>query len=125
MKKADKALYRNIGRQLRDARNAKKLSLQYISDAMGGAKSKQTIMRYENGDTRISTDDLEVICNLLGLVPKEVIRKAKEQDLYHEYQQNPTPDLTAEEIVLVEKYRSVDDRTRKMVQMLLEMDLGG
>ena len=125
MKKADKALYRNIGRQLRDARNAKKLSLQYISDAMGGAKSKQTIMRYENGDTRIGTDDLEVICNLLGLVPKEVIRKAKEQDLYHEYQQNPTPDLTAEEIVLVEKYRSVDDRTRKMVQMLLEMDLGG
>ena len=122
MKKADKSLYRNIGQQLHDARVAKKLSLQYISDAMGGKKSKQTILRYENGVSRITTEDLEIICNLLGLVPKDVIRKAKEQDLYCEYQQNPAPDLTAEELILVEKYRVADGKTRRMIQMLLEME---
>ena len=77
MEKIDRDFYTAIGLQLRKARESKRMSLQDLSDAIGGMKTKQTIMRYENGTTRIHTDELKAICNVLGIRDEDVVNCAR------------------------------------------------
>lgn len=77
MVKFDKSLHQEIGKQIKEARIKKGMSLQDMSDAIGGIKTKQTIMRYENGDTRIEAEVMKAICRVLGLDSGDVVRNAE------------------------------------------------
>ena len=79
MVKFDKILYVEIGRILKDARKAKNMSLQDVSDAIGTKKTKQTIMRYENGATRVEAEIMKELCRVLGLDADTVIRTAQQR----------------------------------------------
>lgn len=79
MTKFDKILYVEVGRILKDARKAKNMSLQDVSDAIGNKKTKQTIMRYENGSTRVEAEIMKELCRVLGLDADTVIRTAQQR----------------------------------------------
>ena len=127
MKDNDKAYYRSLGDQLRRAREAKKMSLQQLSDAIGSKKSRQTIMRYELGQSRIPNDEFNAICNVLGLDPAEVDTTAKWSALITSQGKDRVDylirtdkgDIFAE--VLVRQYQKADDATRQVVRRLLEI----
>ena len=65
MKKIDKPLYVNVGRQLKEARLNKGYSLQEVADLVG--KNKTTIKRYEDATVRVDMDTLKKIADVLGM----------------------------------------------------------
>ena len=76
-KKVDWAMYKQIGETIRYQREQKNMSLQDLSERIGKAKSKQTLMRYENGQLRIPTDVFEKVCDVLELNMSDVVEEAK------------------------------------------------
>lgn len=79
MTKFDKILYIEIGKILKKARLQKNMSLQNVSDALGNKKTKQTIMRYENGTSRIEAETMKDLCRILGLDADTVIHTAQQR----------------------------------------------
>ena len=79
MTKFDKILYIEIGKILKKARIQKNMSLQNVSDALGNKKTKQTIMRYENGTSRIEAEIMKELCRILGLDAETVIHTAQQR----------------------------------------------
>lgn len=73
----DMELYAIIGKQIKNARNLKGISLDTLSELINGEKTKSTLKRYEDGTSRIEMDILEKICNQLGINYIDVINKAK------------------------------------------------
>lgn len=139
MVKFDKSLYQEIGKQIKDARIKKGMSLQDMSDAINGIKTKQTIMRYENGDTRIEAEVMMAICNVLGLDVDEVVHNAELTralgTYYHtsfEIGKSATAKLAKELSGKMSKdthysdlltaYDNADERTQKAVRVLLGID---
>ncbi|WP_245978028.1 helix-turn-helix domain-containing protein [Absicoccus porci] len=74
----DMELYASIGKQLKAARKSKGISLDTLSDLIGGIKTKSTLKRYEDGTSRIEVDTLKIICDQIGLNYLNVISKARE-----------------------------------------------
>ena len=72
MGKYDKGYWPYVGEILREERRKRKLSLQDLSDKIGGVKSKQSLMRYENGQNKIDKGTLEAVCRVLALDPQEI-----------------------------------------------------
>lgn len=133
MVKFDKDLYIEIGKQLKEARLRKGMSLQDVSDAIGGDKTKQTIMRYENGTTRIETELLKKLCNILSLDPQEVLDTATYNKLlnshyefyYRMAKQAPSPKgkmAIESKNELLTAYESADDKTQRAVRILLGLE---
>ena len=134
--KFDKALFAEIGKQLKEARIKKGMSLQDMSDAIGGIKTKQTIMRYENGETRIDTETMDAICNVLGLDAETVIDIAQIERLDSSYFSHTasydTKEIKAKLIAdakekkkdrtIQDTYDKADDKTKKMVRMFLGLE---
>ena len=104
MTKFDKNLYIEIGKQLKEARQRKGLSLQDISVALGGSKSKQTIMRYERGTTRIEAETMKEICHLLGLDPNTVVQNAKKEVLLEGYKDSYREDMEMERQQFIQEH---------------------
>ena len=77
MPNIDKDLYLSIGEQLRSAREKKGYSLDFLVSLIDGVKTKSSLKRYEDGESRIEIDVLEKICNKLDLNYSEVVAKAK------------------------------------------------
>lgn len=77
MNKIDNELYKNIGLQLKKAREAKKMSLDTLCERIGQIKTKSTLKRYEDGESRIELDILQLICEKLDVNYKEIIDIAK------------------------------------------------
>lgn len=73
----DKELYKHIGSQLRERREELNYSLDTLKMLIGEIKTKSTLKRYEDGESRIELDTLKVICDRLGLDYKDVIQKAR------------------------------------------------
>lgn len=73
----DMELYAIIGKQIKNARNLKGISLDTLSELINGEKTKSTLKRYEDGSSRIEMDMLEKICNQIGLNYVDVINNAK------------------------------------------------
>ena len=65
MTKIDKQLYIKIGKQLREARERKELSLDYVAEKVN--LTKKTIQRYETAESRITDETLKDICDVVGL----------------------------------------------------------
>lgn len=131
MVKFDKSLHQEIGKQIKEARIKKGMSLQDMSDAIGGIKTKQTIMRYENGDTRIEAEVMKEICRVLGLDCDDVIRKAEMArylDAYYHISLNAGKPATAKlakdqpKNILLEAYENADEKTKKAVRILLGIE---
>lgn len=140
MAKYDKALHIEIGKQLREARIKKGLSLQNMSDAIGGLKTKQTIMRYENGTTRIDEPVMERMCNVLGLDVNEVVKSAELQrvlDTEYVYTASYNQQPSIAKIVqmtraksakdqprndLIDAYEKADEKTKRAVRIMLGLE---
>ena len=128
MVKFDKSLHQEIGKQLKEARIKKGMSLQDMSDAIGGIKTKQTIMRYENGDTRIEAEVMKEICRVLGLDCDDVIRKAEMARYFSHISLNAGKPATAKlakdqpKNTLLEAYEQADEKTKKAVRILLGIE---
>lgn len=73
----DMELYAAIGRQIKEARVMKRISLDTLTDMIGGLKTKSTLKRYEDGKSRIEMDTLKTICDRLGLDYISVIEEAR------------------------------------------------
>lgn len=136
MPKFDKQLYAEIGKQLKEARLNKGMSLQDVSDAIGGSKTKQTIMRYENGTTRIEAELMKKLCALFGLDPNEVIQKATYQQAMKSYinvqytsksdfikikQITNLKNATAQHDILT-AYEKADSKTQRAVRIMLGLE---
>ena len=76
MTKLDMPIYQELGKLLRQAREEKRISLDTLSDAIGGVKTKSTLKRYEDGASRIDMETLHKICAILGQNSIELIEKA-------------------------------------------------
>lgn len=74
----DMELYASIGNQIKMARKTKKISLDKLSELIGGVKTKSTLKRYEDGTSRIEVDILKAICDQIGLNYLDVISNARE-----------------------------------------------
>lgn len=74
----DMELYASIGNQIKTARKIKGISLDTLSELIGGAKTKSTLKRYEDGTSRIEVDILKAICDQIGLNYLDVISNARE-----------------------------------------------
>lgn len=74
----DMELYVSIGKQIKEGRTRKGISLDTLSDLIGGVKTKSTLKRYEDGNSRIEMDVLKMICDQIGLDYLDVISKARE-----------------------------------------------
>lgn len=74
----DMELYASIGSQIKIARKSKGLSLDTLSELIGGVKTKSTLKRYEDGASRIEVDTLKLICDQIGLNYLDVIYNARE-----------------------------------------------
>lgn len=141
MAKYDKGLHIEIGKQLKEARIKKGMSLQNMSDAIGGIKTKQSIMRYENGESRIDEPVMERMCNVLGLNVNEVVRSAELQRVlnteYHlnvvgyDVQQNAAKlaqivkakvakDQLKDDVAFA--YEHADEKTQRAVRILLGLE---
>jgi len=64
-----------IGKQLRNRRKNRRLSAQFLADALGCSKSTYTY--YERGISSITIENLIKACDLLGLNWIEVVYNAK------------------------------------------------
>jgi transcriptional regulator with XRE-family HTH domain len=73
----DMGLYTSIGKQIKSARKSKGISLDTLSDLIGGLKTKSTLKRYEDGTSRIEVDTLKIICDQIGLDYLKVIENAR------------------------------------------------
>ncbi|MCR0329935.1 XRE family transcriptional regulator [[Clostridium] innocuum] len=80
MKKIDMNFYKELGLLLRKARNNVGISLDELSLRLDNEKSKSTLMRYENGESRIDQSILEKICSILNVESKVIIDQAKVMD---------------------------------------------
>lgn len=77
MTKFDRQLYIEIGKQLKQARVKKGYSLDELSDALMGAKTKSTLKRYEDGESRIDMEVMQALCSILDLDMGQVIKQAR------------------------------------------------
>lgn len=77
MTKFDRQLYVEIGKQLKEARINKGYSLDELSDALMGMKTKSTLKRYEDGESRIDMEVMQALCSILDLDMGQVIKQAR------------------------------------------------
>lgn len=75
----DMELYASVGKQIKEARKAKGISLDTLSNLINGEKTKSTLKRYEDGTSRIEMDVLKNICDKIGIDYIDVINRAKEE----------------------------------------------
>lgn len=66
---------KEIGAQMRKARQARKYSLVYVAEKMGMGKS--TIAEYECGTVPITVVKLQEYCDVVGCDMYELLRKAE------------------------------------------------
>ncbi len=129
MTKYDKGLHVEIGKQLKEARIKKGMSLQNVSDAIGGIKTKQTIMRYENGTTRIDEPVMEKVCTTLGLNVNEVVKKAEFQramktqySIKSSKYRNTLAMFSEHDNDILTAYANADEKTKRAVRILLGLE---
>lgn len=71
----EKKFYVKLGRVLKEGRLRKRMSLRYASEAIGG-KTKSSLMRYEDGDSKASLITIKRLCDLYDLNLLSVISLA-------------------------------------------------
>lgn len=74
--KIDMLLYQEIGKILKTRREELNMSFDKLSEYIDGKKTKSTLKRYEDGNSRIDMDTLHDICKVLGLNRDTVIADA-------------------------------------------------
>ncbi|OCN03558.1 hypothetical protein A4S06_05200 [Erysipelotrichaceae bacterium MTC7] len=121
LNKFDMELYKQLGKVLKERRIEKDISLDRLSEAIGGVKTKSTLKRYEDGKSRVDMDTLELICKALDLDIDELLSKGmfyfdfndKENDDYKSFSDiikpsNPTTEyLEKNNPELLEIYNSI------------------
>ena len=105
MKKIDNDLYIRLGKTLRDARKTKGLSLSQVGELVD--KHKATIMRYEQGQSRVDMDTLTALCNVYGITLNDLPKSDGGKDFDDR---------------LIKAYHQSDLKTQKIIRQLLDME---
>lgn len=105
MNKIDKDLYMRLGRVLKEAREKKGLSLAQAGEKVG--RHKASIMRYEQGASRIDMETLSELCQLYGLTIKDLPKPEGSEDFDDE---------------LVRHYHQADRKTQSIVRQMLDLE---
>lgn len=82
--KVDREMYVKLGQELREARENKGYSLDFVAEKVG--LSKKTIQRYEIAESRISINVLYDICKVLDIEP---VTLTSFFDVNLNFEQNP------------------------------------
>lgn len=109
----------DIGKTLKQYRNAAGISVKEISDlltAKGFKASESTIYSWENNNSQPTPGALLVMCSAYNI---DDILSAFGYDGYNE---DGSICLNMHEIDIVEKYRDLDDHGREMVDFTLEKE---
>jgi len=93
-----------IGLRLRAARNDQKLSLQALSDRIGGRLSKSRISNYEQGLRRPGIEEAKILAQALGTVSATYLLYLDDEEF-----------LTAQERELLRRFRKTDERGRETI----------
>ena len=103
----------NIGDRIKERRL--NLSISQIDLAIKIGVSKQTLYKYENNIvTNIPSDKIELLAQHLRCTPEYLMGWVeKSENNYY---------LTAHEISHIEKYRTVDETTRNIVDTILDRE---
>ena len=101
-----KALTTKIGLRLRAARNARKLSLQKLSDMTDGVLSKSRISNYEQGLRRLGIEEARLLSKVLGTVSVTYLLCLNDEHPCEQEQE------------LLRCFRKTDDRGRDIVLAL-------
>jgi transcriptional regulator with XRE-family HTH domain len=93
-----------IGRRLRAARTAEKLSLSELSTRTGGLLGKSRISNYEQGIRRVGLEEAQMLSEALGNVSATYLLCLDEEGF-----------LSDQERELVRCFRNTDERGRETV----------
>lgn len=108
----------SIGTKIRIAREAKGITQEQLGKLC--RTTKQTIFKYENGIvTNIPMDRIPVIAKVLDVDPCYLMGWS---DISSPSSCDRSPALTAEERLLVQKYRQLDARGKAAVQNVINYE---
>ena len=117
---------KEIGKRITEARDAAKINKKELADCIHVAAS--TITRYEDGTIKkIKIHVISAIANALNVNPMWIIGKSDLRLLAKENKQavsehNVNINLCKDEMNLILKYRSLDDRGKFNVQETVERE---
>jgi len=97
-----------IGRRLRAARHAQKLSLAQLA-ALTNSLSKSRISNYEQGIRRMGIEEAQALTRALGSVTATYLLCLDDE-----------PQLTVDELELLRNYRAADERGKETIRRLAE-----
>ena len=134
MKEIDKPLYVKIGKQIKEARIEKGLTLAEVGEKVG--KTKVSIKRYEDASVRIDMETLREICDILDLQVVDAVMLDKnsnetehiislypkgygEDDMGFEEFGKYLDDLSEQ---MFENFMHLDIDTQRIVLMMLKME---
>ncbi len=134
MKEIDKPLYVKIGKQIKEARIEKGLTLAEVGEKVG--KTKVSIKRYEDASVRIDMKTLREICDILDLqVVDAVMLDKNSNETEHIISLYPKgyveDDMGFEEFgkyldelseQMFENFMHLDIDTQRIVLMMLKME---
>lgn len=133
MKEIDKPLYVKIGKQLKEARIEKGLTLAEVGEKVG--KTKVSIKRYEDASVRIDMKTLREICDVLDLQVIDAVMLDKNNNetehIISLYPKDYDDDLGFEEFgrfldelseQMFENFMHLDIDTQRIVLMMLKME---
>ncbi|MBK1699641.1 transcriptional regulator [Thiococcus pfennigii] len=98
-----------IGRRLRAARHAQRLSLAQLA-ALTKSLSKSRISNYEQGIRRMGIEEAQTLARALGSVTATYLLCLDDE-----------PQLTIDELELLRSYRAADERGRDTIRQLAEI----
>ena len=110
---------KDIGKTLKESRIAAKISVKQISDILtekGYKASESTIYSWENGNSQPTPGALLTMCDTYG------IDNALETFGYNGYKNGGSLQLTLSETALIEKYRTLDEHGKDMVNVVLDKE---
>lgn len=109
----------DIGKTLKEYRNAAKISVQRISDILtdkGFKASASTIYSWENGNSQPTPGALLAMCEVYGI--EDVLKTFG----YNSVKKDKDYPLTAKERTHIKKYRVIDDHGKGLVDVVLETE---
>lgn len=95
-----------FGEKLRDSRKALSLTQKQLADKIGAKHN--SVSDWENDKNKPDPDTIELICGVLNISPDYLLGVNSDS-------------LSAFEKELIKKYRSLDDRSKKMVDYILNV----
>ncbi|MCW5260650.1 XRE family transcriptional regulator [Verminephrobacter eiseniae] len=100
-----------FGARLRRLREARKLTLQQVADAVGCTKAYIWELEMKGGQQRPSAERIQAIAKVLGVTMEDVMGTPMEQ----------APDASPEDVAFFREYAGMTEEEKKNYQNVLKM----